>query len=241
VGRKQKDKGIDTLVDSMSRVWRKIPQAKLIVAGTRTWYSKAIEKKVASLGARKRRNIILIDNFEDSEKPDLFASADVFAMPSIIESFGIAYLEAWASGKPVIGCRIGAVASLIDEGKDGLLVEYGNEQELASAILKLLAYEDLKRKLGENGRKKACGKYTWDIITQRFRENLNLAVWKHNRRREILRKSLVIPEIFNTAKIIIMDLKDMIKKILRKVPILFYIVYYVYCKVKKFKCRITNK
>jgi radical SAM protein with 4Fe4S-binding SPASM domain len=248
VGRKEEGKGIDTLVDSMSRVWRKIPQAKLIVAGTRTSYSKTIEKKVSSLDARKRRNIILIDNFKDSEKPDLFASADVFAMPSKLESFGITYLEAWASGKPVIGCRIGAVASLIDEGKDGLLVEYGNEQELASAILKLLTYGDLKRKLGENGRKKACEEYTWDIITQRFREGLNLAIWRHNRRREILRKSLVIPELFTTAKIIIIDMKDTIKKILRKVPILFYIAYYVYRKVKKFnhwitvyKHQITNK
>jgi len=251
VGRKEEGKGIDTLVNSMSMVWRKIPQAKLIVAGTRTAYSKAIEKKVSSLDARKRRNIILIDNFEDSEKPDLFASADVFVMPSKIESLGITYLEAWASGKPVIGCRIGAVASLIEQGKDGLLVEYGNEQELASVILKLLTYGDLRTKLGENGRKKACGKYTWDIITERFRGGLNLAIWntKHGVLREI--------EGFSAIKIIIMELKDRIKKILRKdgikkilrkVPILFYVAYYVYRKVKKFdhwitvyKHQITNK
>jgi len=241
VGRKEKEKGIDTLVDSMSRVWRKIPQAKLIVAGTRTSYSKTIEKKVSSLDARKRRNIILIDNFEDSEKPDLFASCDIFAMPSKVESLGIAYLEAWASGKPVIGCRIGAVASLIEQGKDGILVEYGNYHELASAILKLMGNEDLRRKLGENGKKKACGKYTWDIITRRFRENLNLAIWKHNRKQELLRKSLAIPEIFDTAKIIMMDLKDAIKKILRKVPLLFYVVYYVYRKVEKFTRPVTNR
>ncbi|HUW23175.1 MAG TPA: glycosyltransferase [bacterium] len=242
VGRKEKGKGIDTLVDSMNIVWRKIPQAKLILAGTRTSYSKAIEKKVFSLDARKRKNIIPIDNFQDSEKSDLFASCDIFAMPSRVESFGIAYLEAWASGKPVIGCRIGAVASLIEQGKDGILVEYDNEQELASAILRLLTYEGLRRKLGENGRKKACGKYTWDIITKRFRENLNLAICKDNRssrlqsafirKQGVIRKSLVIPEIFDTAKIVMMDLKDAIKKILRRVPLLFYITYHPYHKVK---------
>jgi len=181
VGRKERWKGIDTLIDSMSIVWRKLPQAKLVVAGTRTSYSKVIEKKVFSLDVGKRRNIVLIDNFEDSEKSDLFASCDIFAMPSKIESLGIAYLEAWASGKPVIGCRIGAVASLIEEGKDGLLVEYGNQQELASAILKLMGNEDLRRRLGENGKKKACGKYTWDIVTERFRENLGLAMCKGSR------------------------------------------------------------
>jgi len=251
VGRKERLKGIDTLVDSMSIVWRKFPQAKLIVAGTKTYYSKAIEKKVSSLDARKRRNIILIDNFQDSEKSDLFASCDIFAMPSKVESFGIAYLEAWASGKPVIGCRIGAVASIIEQGKDGLLVEYGNQQELANAILNLLANEQLRRRLGEKGKKKACGKYTWDIITKRFRENLNLAMCKDNRssrpqsaftrKQRVLRKNLVIPEGFGGIGINRIDLKGSIKKILRKVPILFYVTYYVYRKVEKFTRPATNK
>ncbi len=251
VGRKEKGKGIDTLLDSMSIVWGKFPQAKLMVAGTKTSYSKEIEKKVSWLDGKKRRNIILIDNFKDSEKSDLFASADVFAMPSTVESLGIVYLEAWASGKPVIGCRIGAVSSLIEEGKDGLLVEYGNHQELASAILKLMDNEDLRRKLGENGKKKAYGKYTWDIITKRFRENLNLAISKDNRssrlqsafirKQGVLRKNLVIPEGFRPTKINRISLKDSIKKILRKVPVLFYAAYYVYRKVEKFTRPVTNR
>jgi len=251
VGRKERWKGIDTLVDSMSIVGREFPQAKLIVAGTRTSYSKAIEKKVSSLDAGKRRNIILIDNFEDSEKSDLFASCDIFAMPSKVESFGIAYLEAWASGKPVIGCRIGAVSSLIEEGKDGLLVEYGNQQELANAIMKLLTYEGLRRELGENGRRKACGKYTWDIITRRFRENLNLAICKGSRssrlqsafirKQRVVRKNLVILEGYGGIEINRMDLKDKIKKILRKVPVLFYIAYYIYRRVKNLARPIANK
>ncbi len=251
VGRKEKGKGIDTLLNSMSIVWGKFPQAKLIVAGTRTSYSKAIEKKVFSLDGKKRGNIILIDNFEDSEKSDLFASCDIFAMPSRVESLGIAYLEAWASGKPVIGCRIGAVASLIEQGKDGLLVEYGNQQELANAILELMGNEHLRRKLGENGKKKACGKYTWDIITKRFRENLSLAMYKNNRssrlqsaftrKQRVLRKNLVIPGGFGGIGINRINLKGSIKKILRKVPILFYMAYYVYRKVKNFTRPITNE
>ena len=251
VGRKEKGKGIDTLVDSMSVVWRKFPQAKLVIAGTRASYSKTIEKKVSSLDAGERRNIILIDNFEDSEKSDLFASCDIFAMPSEVESFGIAYLEAWASGKSVIGCQIGAVASLIEQGKDGLLVEYGNHHELASAILKLMGNEDLRRNLGGNGKKKTCGKYTWDIITKRFRENLNLAICKDNRssrlhsafirKQGVIRKNLVIPEGFSPIKIDRMDLRDKIKKILRKIPLFFYIAYYIYRKVKNFTRLIANK
>jgi len=251
VGRKEESKGIDTLIDSMSIVWRKIPQAKLIVAGARTFYSKEIEKKVYALDAGKRKNIILIDNFQDSEKPNLFASCDIFAMPSKGESFGIAYLEAWASGKPVIGCRIGAVASLIEEGKDGLLVEWRDHYELASAILRLMANEDLRRKFGESGKKKACGKYTWDIITERFRENLNLAMCKDNRssrlqsafskKQAVHRKNLVIPEGSGTTRINRMDLKAILKKILKKAPVLFRIVTYVYSQAEKFAHPIIDK
>ena len=241
VGRKEKWKGIDTLIDSMSIVWRKIPDAKLIVAGARTSYSKEIQKKVSSLDAGKRRNIILIDDFGDSEKPDLFASCDIFSMPSKVESLGIAYLEAWASGKPVIGCRIGAVTSVIEQGKDGLLVEYGNQQELANGILKLMDNENLRRRLGENGKKKACGEYTWDIISERFRENLSLAIWQSSRKRGAGRKNLRVQYEFGVLEIDRMGLKVRIKKILRKAPLLFHVAYYIYCKVRDFMRPITSK
>jgi glycosyltransferase involved in cell wall biosynthesis/MoaA/NifB/PqqE/SkfB family radical SAM enzyme len=240
VGRTEKGKGIDTLVDSMSIVWRKFPQAKLIVAGTKTSYSKAIEKKVSSLDARKRKNIILIVNFQDSEKSDLFACCDIFAMPSKVESFGIAYLEAWASGKPVIGCRIGAVASLIEDGKDGLLVEYGNHQELASAIMRLLTSENLRRKLAKNGKKKAFSKYTWDIIAKQFRENLNLTISRGSRKRTVVKRNLEFSDGFGVSEIDRIYLKDIVKRIMRKIPLLFYIAYFIYRKVSNFAYRTVN-
>jgi glycosyltransferase involved in cell wall biosynthesis/MoaA/NifB/PqqE/SkfB family radical SAM enzyme len=231
VGRKERGKGIDTLVDSMGIVWRKFPQAKLLLAGTRTRYLKEIDKKICSLNANKRKKIIFIDNFADSEKSDLFACCDIFTMPSKVESFGIAYLEAWASGKPIIGCRIGAVASLIEDGKDGLLVEYGNHQELASAILRLLTSENLRRKLAENGKKKACGKYTWDVIAKRFRENLNLTIVKRN---------LQFSDGLDVLEIDRIYLKDIVKRIMRKVPLLFYIAYFIYRKAKNPAYLIAN-
>jgi len=71
--------------------------------------------------------------------------------------------------------------------------------------------------LSKNGKKKVCGKYTWNIVTERFKETLNLAMCKDSRssrlqsafirKQGVIRKNLVIPEIFSTAKIIIMDLK----------------------------------
>ena len=60
-------------------------------------------------------------------KQDMLAATDLFVLPSRVDSFGIVYLEAWAYGLPVIGCRAGGVPDVIDDGQDGLLVNYGDE------------------------------------------------------------------------------------------------------------------
>jgi glycosyltransferase involved in cell wall biosynthesis len=97
------------------------------------------------------------------------AAGDVFASPSGFESFGITYLEAWAAGKPVIGCRSGAVPSVITEGQDGILVDYKDDRELAGALLEILLDPGLQAKLAANGRQKVNDNYTWEIIGKKFR------------------------------------------------------------------------
>jgi glycosyltransferase involved in cell wall biosynthesis len=91
------------------------------------------------------------------------------ALPSRVDSFGIAYLEAWAYGQPVIGCQAGGVPDVIDDGQDGLLVPYGDPAALASAIGSLLADPDRRQAMGHRGRTKVEAHYTWDRIYQGLR------------------------------------------------------------------------
>jgi glycosyltransferase involved in cell wall biosynthesis len=95
-----------------------------------------------------------LDNFPEKEKIDLLAAADLLALPSAVESFGVVFLEAWAQRKPVIGANIPAVAAMVEEGQDGYLVPYDDPPALAQAILKLLNEPDQRRKMGEAGRVK---------------------------------------------------------------------------------------
>ena len=97
----------------------------------------------------------------EEEKRDAFDACDLFAMSSRYDSFGIVYLEAWRCGKPVIGAKVGAIPEVIEEGKDGLLVEFGEVDQLASAIISLLNNPDLCREMGEAGRKKVIDKFNW--------------------------------------------------------------------------------
>jgi phosphatidylinositol alpha-1,6-mannosyltransferase len=81
-----------------------------------------------------------------------------------MERFGIAYLEAGAAGKPVVAGRGGGVEEAVEDGVTGLLVDPLDVNEIAQAIVKVLKDEELARRLGENGRKRAAKQPDWDLL-----------------------------------------------------------------------------
>ncbi len=169
VGQQARHKGADTLLWAMKEVWAEMPQVRLLIAGGRTHFSARIDRIIDHFEPQERERIIVIDNFREEEKADIFAACHVLAFPSAYESFGVPLIEAWAASKPVVSCRTGAICSLVEEGVDGLLVPYGDVQELASAILRLLQDGRLREQLGQRGREKVLANYTWDIVAGRYR------------------------------------------------------------------------
>lgn len=175
IGQQGGHKGIDTLIRAMPAVWKKYPEARLLIAGSRSRFSAYLDTLIEGLG-RRSKNVIVVDNFAEDEKPQLFATCDVFAYPSGYESFGIAFLEAWACRKPVIGCRSGAIPSVISEWNDGLLVPYQDVQQLASAIIELLADPRLRRCLGENGYRKVVTQHSWPKVAAKLHQVYEQAI-----------------------------------------------------------------
>jgi len=163
-------KGVDVLLKAMPRVWEAVPEAHLLIAGARTLFAARLERILESWDTAQRNQIILHYNFPNEEKPALFAALDVFAYPSGYESFGIAFVEAWAARKPVIGCWRGAVPWVVHPGRDGLLVPFQNPEALAEAIILLLHNPALRAALGEAGYRKAAAKYNWPSVAQQFRD-----------------------------------------------------------------------
>jgi glycosyltransferase involved in cell wall biosynthesis len=162
-------KRFDVLLEAMRRVWAVRPDARLLLAGARTLYSRQIEEMVGALPPEQRAHTTIVSDFSEEEKPNLLAACDIFTLPSGQESFGIAFVEAWACGKPIVGARIGAIPSVIDEGRDGLLVAYQDADDLARAILELLADPSRRVRMGEAGRRKVLENYTWEIVTDQMR------------------------------------------------------------------------
>lgn len=169
VGQHGAHKGIETLIEAMPLVWKRVPRARLLIAGAQTSYSAYLERLVNELENGPER-IAVINGLTEAEKAEILTAADIFASPSGYESFGLTFIEAWAAKKPVIGCRCGAVPTVVEEYQTGLLVDYRDYRELAGALLELLGDADLRKRLGERGYMKMEEKYTWDKVAARFRE-----------------------------------------------------------------------
>jgi len=175
-------KGVAHLVTAMERVWLRHPSARLLIAGARTVFSPQVEALVARLPADRRDKVLVRFDFSEADKPRLMALVDLLAYPSKYESYGIAFLEAWAAGKPVIGCRCGAVAEVVQENADGLLVPYADPRALADAIVALLDEPARARALGAAGRRRVRAEHSWRRIAGRFRDAYARTIARAGRR-----------------------------------------------------------
>jgi len=170
IGQLAGHKGVDNLIEAMPLIWQVVPEARLLLAGARTQFVPRFEASIAQFPEGDRKKVKFVYNFKEEDKPGLFSALDVFAYPSGYESFGIAFIEAWSSGKPVIGCRRGAIPWVVDAGRDGLLVEYKNPAQLAEAILLLLENPGWAQAMGSAGRRKVLSRYTWEVVARGFRQ-----------------------------------------------------------------------
>ncbi len=172
LGQKLPYKGYRQMVEAAPAVWAKVPGARFVFVGPRTpdsesCFSKIRDERIVELGA--------VDSFA---KNSALAACDIFCMPSTQESLGVVYLEAWCFRKPVIAANIGVAREVIDEGKNGLLVEQA-PRAIAEAILRLLENQSTMVRMGEAGYQKVVNEYNWEHITGEV-EGLYLELAGHN-------------------------------------------------------------
>lgn len=171
-GRLEQRKGVDLLIEAFGQVATQHPAAVLALAGFDTQtapgqrsYRDFLEQRVAALGIAG--NVHFLGHVPYAELPELYASCDIFVAPSRFEPFGMIYLEAMASAKPVIACRSGGVPEIVEEGSTGLMVEPEDADGLARALARLLADPTYARKLGEAGRNRVKTLFSSRTIAER--------------------------------------------------------------------------
>jgi glycosyltransferase involved in cell wall biosynthesis len=121
----------------------------------------AFQRYLEQLPAVDRERVRVLGPVDETEKRDLLAAADLVAMPSRTDSFGLVYLEAWLYRKPVIGARAWGVGDVIEDGVDGLLVPFDDPDALAEAISGLLANPERCAEMGARGEAKVYRLHTW--------------------------------------------------------------------------------
>ncbi|SEO83645.1 phosphatidylinositol alpha-1,6-mannosyltransferase [Halorientalis persicus] len=126
-------KGIDKAIRAFARL--DDTDAELLIAGTGRLES-SLKDLAEELGVRE--DVQFLGFVPDEELPELYASADLFVLPSEYEGFGIVFLEAMACGTPVVGTEVGGVPTAVDAGETGYLVERDDVAALADRMADLL-------------------------------------------------------------------------------------------------------
>lgn len=153
------DKGSWHTIDAMQRLHGRHPDATFVFIGSiELDFVKFLDAQPKAVRSRIR----LLNYVSEQEKKDALAACDVFVMPSRADSFGIAYLEAWLYRKPVIGCFGGGVPRVIDEGRDGFLVPFGDSHMLSEYVGGLLDDSAAAEAMGARGHDKVMTRYRWE-------------------------------------------------------------------------------
>jgi phosphatidylinositol alpha-mannosyltransferase len=163
VGRLEKRKGLNYLLEAFKQVKQEISNSRLIIVGPGTRLRRKYERQVKRSGLK---DVVFVGFVPYDELPRYYKTAAVFCAPATgRESFGIILLEAMAVGKPIVASNIEGYASVVTHGVDGLLVPPEDEEMLARALISLLTDQSLRQEMGAKGRVKAL-EYSWEHIAQ---------------------------------------------------------------------------
>lgn len=155
-------KGWRELLQAAPLVWNDHPDTRFVFAGPDVGDSaeafRGLDPRIERLG--------LVD---EQRKVELLQGCTMLVLPSMQESFGGVFTEAWHFGKPVIGCPIPAVSELIQDGRNGLLRTQA-PAALAEGILQLLGDPKEAQRMGEAGRQLVRERFNWESIAARAEE-----------------------------------------------------------------------
>jgi glycosyltransferase involved in cell wall biosynthesis len=166
VGTVMPRKGVTELVRALGSVAERedVPTPRAILAGENTLdegYTARVEELIAELGLEE--NVDLTGFVDGDDLPALYALADVFVVSSLEEGFGMTAVEAMAAGTPVVGTRVGGLPTIIEDGKQGRLVEPGDAAALADALAEVLGDPELRERMAERARSRARD-FSWEAV-----------------------------------------------------------------------------
>jgi len=167
IGRLVREKGVQTLLEALPKIYESFPNVRLVVAGSGS-YEQELRRLAVYLGVDNK--VTFTGYIDEETRNQLYAHADVAAFPSLYEPFGLVALEAMATGAPVVVGDTGGFAETIIDGINGLRVEPGNAGDLARKISGLLQNRDLAAAISRRGLKDVKEKYSWSAAARSYED-----------------------------------------------------------------------
>lgn len=164
LGRLESRKGIHTFLKAIPLLRNKHANLHFRIAGEdpENVYQNIFNEENPSNTAE----VTFLGEITHEQKVEEYNNCDIFAAPSLYESFGLIYIEAMSFGKPVIGCSAGGAIEVIKDKEVGYLIEPGSVEELSAAINLLVSNPDLRAKLGEAAKQRVKTLFTADIMAE---------------------------------------------------------------------------
>jgi glycosyltransferase involved in cell wall biosynthesis len=163
VGVLERYKNVDGLADAWRRAAPRVPEATLHLVGTGT-LSRVVERLAAELPS--------VTWSPRLSQPEVSAALDAstcLVLPSRSEGMGRVVIESFCRGRAVVGSRVGGIPDLVEDGGNGLLVDGGDTNGLAEALVRLLSDRELAERLGAAAHASAG---LWTITPEEFARRL---------------------------------------------------------------------
>jgi phosphatidyl-myo-inositol dimannoside synthase len=157
----EKYKGADELIRATAQLRTEIPGLQLVVVGGGDDLPR-LRKLATDLGVMDC--VHFLENLSREEIAACYSHAEIFALPSTGEGFGLVYLEAMACSKAVVGASSGGTTDVVEDEVSGLLVPPGNSRRLVHALARLLRDQSLRERLGCRGAEIVRRKYRFDVF-----------------------------------------------------------------------------
>lgn len=165
-------KGQDTLIRALPEIRRRVPATALLIVGGGP-YRNGLGKLARQVGVE--RDVVFTGTVPAAELPAHYAAGDVYAMPCRtrnrgldVEGLGIVYLEASATGLPVVAGDSGGAPDAVRDGETGFVVRGRDVAQLADRVATLLADRDLARQFGAAGRAWVEREWRWETQAARM-------------------------------------------------------------------------
>ena len=160
-------KGYEYLIDALAEVRKEIPDIHCLVIGEGDdAYRESLLRRVETL---RLTSALTFAGFQKDVLPYI-AGLDLFVLPSLMEGFGIALIEAMSMGKPVIATAVGGIPEVIEDGISGMLVPPSDSSALAQMILHLLKNPELRERLGSAAQARVREKFSAQRMIAQFQD-----------------------------------------------------------------------